>query len=143
MKRLCAALTFCFLSISGLSASTVYQFQTFDVPGGNSTEAQGINSAGDVVGYYSSSGGRLGFLFDPATNTFTNLNGPTGSSVIQANGINDNGAIVGTYRDSSNNTHGFLYANGQYTTIDASGAQYGTMPTGIITIAARLRSLML
>jgi probable HAF family extracellular repeat protein len=92
---------------------------------------RGINSAGDVVGYYSTVSGNLGFLYTPTTKTFTTLSGPAGASDIQAFGINSSGAIVGDYRDSSNNTHGFLYSSGTYTTIDGPGAQFGTFLTGI------------
>jgi probable HAF family extracellular repeat protein len=40
--------------------------------------------------------------------------------------VNNSGAIVGQYIDASGLTHGFLYRNGTFTTIDAPGA--GTNP---------------
>jgi probable HAF family extracellular repeat protein len=129
--KLWAALAVALISAGSLSATTMYNFQTFDVPGGSGDESWGINGAGQVVGYYSTANGNLGFLYNPTTQTYTTLTGPAGASDIRAFGINDNGAIVGDYRDSSNNTHGFLYANGTYQTIDGPGAQFGTTVTGI------------
>jgi probable HAF family extracellular repeat protein len=126
-----AALAVAFFSAGALSADTTYTFQTFSGPGGGGTEAWGINGAGDVVGYYTGTSSNLGFEYNPTSNTFTTLTGPSGASDIRAFGINDTGAIVGTYRDSANVTHGFLYSNGTYNTIDAPGAQFGTYVTGI------------
>jgi probable HAF family extracellular repeat protein len=126
-----AALAVVLFSAGALPADTVYSFQTFDVPGGSGDESWGINGAGDVVGYYSTTSGNLGFIFNPATNSYTSLTGPAGASDIRAFGINDSGAVVGDYRDSSNNTHGFLYANGIYQTINGPGAQFGTTVNGI------------
>jgi probable HAF family extracellular repeat protein len=129
--KLCAALAVALLSACALSATTMYSFQTFDVPGAFGDESWGINAAGQVAGYYSTAGGNLGFVYNPTTQNFTTLTGPAGASDIRAFGINDNGAVVGDYRDSSNNTHGFLYSNGTYQTINGPGAQFGTTVTGI------------
>src|SRR3984957_6023073 len=118
-----AALAVALLSAGALWAGPTYNFQTFNVPGGGGTQSWGINGAGDVVGYFSTANGNLGFEYNPTNQTFTTLTGPAGASDIRAFGINDSGAIVGDYRDSSNNAHGFLYSNGTYTTINGPGAQ--------------------
>jgi hypothetical protein len=126
-----AALALALFSARVLSAGPVYTFQTLTAPGGAGSEAWGINAAGDVVGYYSSANGNLGFLYNPVTQAFTTLTGPAGASDIQALGINDSGEIVGDYRNAANNTLGFVYSNGTYQTISAPGAQYGTIVSGI------------
>ncbi len=125
------ALAAVLFSAGTLSAGTIYNFQTFNGPGGANSEVWGINNAGDVVGYYVGANGNLGFEYNPSTQAYTSLAGPTGASDVQAFGINDNGVIVGTYRDNSNVTHGFVFANGNYQTIDGPGAQYGTQVNGI------------
>jgi probable HAF family extracellular repeat protein len=41
----------------------------------------------------------------------------------EASGINDSGQIVGVYRDAVG-SHGFLFENGSYTTLDVPGSTY-------------------
>ena len=45
--------------------------------------------------------------------------------------VNSSGTIVGWYTDTINKNHGFLYAGGTFTTIDAPGGTNGTSPNGI------------
>ncbi len=75
----------------------------------SSTEALGINDAGEIVGSYRDSSGTHGFLRDAAGN-FTAINDPSsGSFYTSAQGINDAGQIVGSYVDILKLTnHGFL-----------------------------------
>ena len=100
-----------------------------DPLGVNGTQATGINNLGQIVGAYYDSGNVLhGFLY--SNGTYTTLNDPLASSASTpqpnplllvgtvANGINNLGQIVGTYYDSNGLTHGFLYSNGTYTTLD-------------------------
>ena len=51
--------------------------------------------------------------------------------LICATGINNSGQIVGYYDDSSGNSHGFLYSNGTWTTLDDPLATKGTEAVGI------------
>jgi probable HAF family extracellular repeat protein len=63
------------------------------------------------------------------TYTYTTLDDPAGNGGTSPGGINDAGQIVGTYTvvtfshaNSFSTTHGFIYAGGTYTTLDAPGA---------------------
>ena len=86
-------------------------YTTIDDPNGmaNSTEAFGINDAGQIVGSYRDSSGTHGFLRD-ALGTFTTISDPSnGSFYTFAQGINDAGQIVGSFVDFRNlSNHGFL-----------------------------------
>jgi probable HAF family extracellular repeat protein len=62
--------------------------------------------------------------------TYTTLDDPSANNFTQAYGINASGQIVGEYIDASNHTHGFLYSNGTYTTLDGPLAT-GTIALGI------------
>jgi hypothetical protein len=94
----------------------------FDVPGFTITEAQSINEAGTIAGYYFSTGqpGRHGFIRDTA-GTITSFD-PPGSALTWVGGINFAGAIAGYYMDSSQQQHGFLRdPSGQFTSFDPPG----------------------
>ena len=81
-------------------------FVTIDFPGPLSTDALGINGAGQIVGRYVDASGTFhGFLRDKGA--FTTID-PPGSIFTQAIGINSRGEIVGDYLDSSGILHGFL-----------------------------------
>lgn len=69
-------------------------FTTIDVPGAGETTVSGINTAGDMVGWYSQAENTpsSGFLLSGANFTF--LNYPGGYSTV-ARSINDSGLIVG------------------------------------------------
>jgi probable HAF family extracellular repeat protein/autotransporter passenger strand-loop-strand repeat protein len=95
---------------------------------GYNTFAEGINKSGQIVGYYqvevSVNFQNHGFLYSGGT--YITLDDPLASNSnpkTTANGtiplrINAEGQVVGYYYDSSGNVHGFLYQNGQYTTLD-------------------------
>jgi uncharacterized membrane protein len=98
------------------------KFVSFDFPGAspNSTQPNGINLQGDIVGSYADNSGKAhGFLLRHGT--FRAVD-PPGTTFTFANGINLQGDIVGFYSDSSANGHGFLLKNGRFTTIDVPGA---------------------
>ena len=88
---------------SSVSAAP-YTFTTLDVPGASSTQARGINNAGQVVGDFIRSGVFHGFI--NTGGTFTTLDVP-GASFTGAGGINNAGQVVGFFRDSSGQ-HGFV-----------------------------------
>jgi probable HAF family extracellular repeat protein len=94
-----------------------FTFTTLDVPGASTTSAAGINSRGQIVGFYFDSvdGPVHGFLYDAGV--FTTLDVP-GAISTQAWGINPRGQIVGIYSDTERQQHGFLYDAGVFTTID-------------------------
>jgi probable HAF family extracellular repeat protein len=75
--------------------------------GTNGTAVSGVNSAGQIVGYYFDGSTRIhGFLYSGGT--YTTLDDPLGIRATFASGINDAGQIVGTYADGNGNEHGFL-----------------------------------
>lgn len=81
-------------------------YTQIDVPGSLSTECDGINSAGDIVGTYSDSAGIVrGFLL--SGNTYRTIMHP-GFRVTVARGINDFGQIAGS-AETSTTSIGFVY----------------------------------
>ena len=116
-------------------------------PSATDTLAQGINNKDQIVGYYNSdtigapifhgflySGGQYITLDDPSSNL--NKIGSSGSAVSTtgtvAMGINDKGNIVGYYYfDNSDRAKGFIFSNGNYTTIDDPLGVGGTFALGI------------
>lgn len=115
-------------AVAGFAEGVLYSngtYTTFNDPFATSdTNAFGINNAGQIVGYYSGSGGTHGFLYDPSIGpltdpkAWTTLDDPLvdSSQITTAFGINNTGEVVGTYYNDGQ--HGFLYAGGNYTTID-------------------------
>ena len=57
----------------------------------------------------------------PNSYTFSRVDVP-GSIATEIHGINDQGQIVGAYYGSDGRPHGFLLANGNFTTIDFPGS---------------------
>jgi len=53
---------------------------------------------------------------------FTPINFPLATST-SAFGISDAGEIAGYYSDTAGNTHGFVYADGAFSTVDVAGAR--------------------
>ena len=114
------------LVLSGSSVATV------DFPGAKFTELLGINYWGTIVGNYSSStfyGPDAAFKLK--NGVFTILHYP-GSTRTQVGGISDKGVIVGNYTDNQSLQHGFVLANGIYTTLDNPNTNNGlTLPYDI------------
>jgi hypothetical protein len=91
--------------------------------------AIGINDSGAIVGSFNN--GASAFLLQGSN--LTTFTAPNGIFTI-AGDINDSGAIVGIYLDPNFVSHGFLYENGVFTSIDdplASPLGEGTMVNGI------------
>src|SRR5579862_8662405 len=80
-------------------------FTTFNVPDANpgTTIAEGVNDAGQIVGYYRNSTGQHGFL--DANGVFSTIDVP-GSTSTTAMGINNTGQIVGS-TNIGGTPHGF------------------------------------
>jgi probable HAF family extracellular repeat protein len=91
----------------------VYIYTTLDAPlATTGTNTNGINDAGQIVGYSSDRTGDRGFLY--SNGTYTPLDEPKANSgETNPFGINAAGDIVGSYSDlntttGSGGSHGFL-----------------------------------
>jgi hypothetical protein len=113
-------------------------FTTIDVPGAAVTEINGINSAGDMAGFYGQStcGPDSGFLY--SNGAFTYFNYP-GQTLTVAAGINDSGLIVGSATqncDRRGTVVGYLYDGTTFTTLQDGGNTatygYGINNSGIV-----------
>jgi len=76
-------------------------YTLFSYPGSASTVARGISNTGLVTGFATSGSTQIGFIYDPASNTFTGITFPDGN-VVYAQGINGRGQVVGSVRLLSN-----------------------------------------
>src|SRR5262249_4724220 len=95
------------------------------VSGFGGLQWRGINSAGQIAGWYSNSSGKFGFLYSGGT--YTSLMDPAAHGsrppVTEAFGISDNTRTVGFFVSlnplvaQGNNEFGFLYSGGTYTTL--------------------------
>lgn len=87
-------------------------FVTFDVPfaGAEGTALNQLNNVGQSIGIYWDADGTHAFLND--SGTFIVL------PHTDATDINDRGQIVGNYADSDGVVHGFVLADGIFTTFD-------------------------
>ena len=126
MNSRCVALAI-LLSVAALTqaqtkiGSLKLTFTTIDVPGAGVTNVSGINTAGDMVGWYSQAVNTpsIGFLLSGGNFTF--LNYPTGYDTV-ARSINDSGVIAGYSGTNHDATSvGFTYAGGTFTTISFAG----------------------
>src|SRR5262249_38390059 len=103
-----------------LISAITYTYSQIKVPNSIATAAAGVNSSGQIVGWFNmSTGGPHGYLLD--SGTFTTLDYPHAASTV-ATSINDSGEIVGYYVGGGR-THGFTLINGQYTSFDYPGAK--------------------
>jgi hypothetical protein len=136
--RLVASVVF----ISGISSlqAQQYTFTNFDYPGGSNTAAYGINSSGQIAGYYYNAGWHS-FLRSSDGSTFTSFDYPGNSGSTLAHGINDSGQIVGSYPYDAAGS-GFLRSSdgSTFTSIDdpsafgvSNGGGFGTVAHGINT----------
>jgi uncharacterized membrane protein len=93
-----------------------------DLPASD-TSLSGINSSGEIVGYYDGNNGSAASqAFALSNGKFSNLNIPNAMGSI-ANGISDSGSIVGQYYTATSDWQGFLYIGGATTTLNFPGAQ--------------------
>ena len=105
-------------------------YTQLDFPGAAFTNsANGINSAGEIVGYwFDFSDTQHGFLLSGGT--YTRIDFP-GSAWSEARGINSAGQIVGVYGDAVGTSHGFLLSAGRFSSIDFPGAVGGSVAKAI------------
>jgi len=98
-------------------------------PGANITQLSNVNDLGVVAGYYQDSVVAFphGFVRQ-ADGTFLPFDVPNAAGT-QLYGVNNLGHIAGGYYDPDGTSHGFIYVNGQFTTIDFTGPN--TMVLGL------------
>ncbi|HKO20945.1 MAG TPA: hypothetical protein VJU82_18885 [Acidobacteriaceae bacterium] len=95
----------------------------------------GVNNLGQVVGSYTDSAGTTQSFLSTGGST-TELSYP-GAAATSARGINDQGEVVGYWAGTDDTfpgqsiAHGFVYANGVWSHLDATGGSNGTFVTGI------------
>lgn len=110
-----------------LATAYTTSFTTF-----SGTLANGINAAGQIVGFYYDATGSHGFLYSAATG-FSTLDNP-GTTDNGALGINASGQVVGGYADATG-SYGYLYTPGvgfsQVNDPKALGTNASTFASGI------------
>lgn len=84
------------------------QFKPVIVPGAVTLTATGINDAGDITGFSTSSGQTSSFLIRGGQ--LTSFTFPGGSNT-QSLGVNNHDQMVGSYDDGANVLHGFLLSD--------------------------------
>jgi probable HAF family extracellular repeat protein len=121
------------LILYACTAAADNRFTLIDYPNTGSTQAWGINSRGDIVGYYTGADNNShGFLMNGSH--FTPIDYP-GAAVTLINGINPQGDLVGEFGVTTTSPHhGFrLGADGVYSAFDYPGAT----TTSLVGINAR------
>ena len=120
--------------VATLSAAGPPVFTAIDVPGAILTNAQGINSQGDIVGTYNDAAGQQhGFM--RSGGRYRTIDFPNARATF-ARGINDSGDIVGTYQRQGETggvpSHGFLLTRrGGLLAVDYPG-HLNTIPQRIL-----------
>ena len=108
-------------------------YNSYQIPNGYNTYANGINGA-TIVGNYSDNNQLShGFTYTGGSLTYPvdYINGGL-TYQTQLQGINQSGIMVGFYLDSSNIPHGLIrYADGTFQTIDVIWGTLGTILYGI------------
>ena len=113
-----------------------HKFTTITVSGEGATSVTvaGINNHGDVVGFFTGSGGAQDAFLRTDGGTQTVLAYP-GATMTQAFGVNDSGEVVGTYTvgtGSSAMTHGFTWtASGSFHALDDPNGVGATTVNGV------------
>lgn len=130
---------------SSVSTSLNLTFTTIDVPGASITQINGINTAGDMVGFYGQNGigPDSGFLY--SNGAFTSFDYP-GQTVTVPGGINDSGLIVGYATQNADQRRfvvAFLYDGATFTTFKDGNNQatYGQGINNAGIVVGRVGSL--
>src|SRR5215510_14438358 len=115
MRPLQARLTYSVLFLIGMlfslpySTAQAYSVRDLGALDGDYSQAQAINSSGQVVGDAATSGPGGAFLY--GNGKMSSL-GTLGGSISLARGINRWGDVVGYSTTSLNRYHAFLWSNG-------------------------------
>ena len=94
-----------------------HDYSFYGVPGAvNGVQAGGINNRDQITGYYIDSSGLPKGFFKDGPN-FTTIAAP-GALYTVAFGINNLGVVAGLYVNPDTTHHGYLWSEGQFTTVD-------------------------
>jgi uncharacterized membrane protein len=132
----CGIVALCLVTLAttGAARARSLAFSTLDFPGAVSTNAQGINAQGEIVGGYTDTAGRShGYLLSGGQ--FQSIDVPNARATL-ARGIGPAGDIVGSYVAQVETTnvpaHGFLLNNrGEFSAVDFPG-HINTIPQRIL-----------
>ena len=98
-----------------------FQFQNIDLPGAQSTFADGINDRGQIAGFFQDFAGDIhGYVADGSD--FHIVDFPNARGTFPTAISNSGNIVVGAYRDSSGRGHGFTFEGRVFTSIDFPGA---------------------
>src|ERR1700688_1777474 len=126
------------------ASAQTFTFASINVPGGFNTEARGINSSGEIAGFYQtnttctetvldirymSSCSKHGFTY--INGTYKTVDVPGAISTV-VNGLNDYGDLVGTYTTNDGGIYGFLWLHtGTIKQINAPQQGYLAIPMSV------------
>jgi len=114
-----AAVGMMMTSLAAEAQTSYYTVTTVDVPGATDTALDGINDAGQIVGYATGpSGAEYGFL--DTNGSFARVN--DGTLWTQLNGINSAGKAVGWNELNSGWDNGVIDVGGTFTSLAVPGA---------------------
>lgn len=108
-----------------------YRFVNINVANSNWIQANGVNNAGQVVGWYQdSSNTPHGFVWQKGVLQTLDYPGSTGTHF---NGINNRGVVIGAYFDFGFNWHAFTYtlSSKSWTELPAIPDYSSNLPAGI------------
>src|SRR5216683_7113621 len=93
-------------SASAGAQTLAFTFTQLDVPGSVSTEADGINAQGEIIGFFVDKTNKPhGFLHQPATFKQLDFTATTATRTVA---INDAGVIAGSFTDTAGVQHGLV-----------------------------------
>ncbi len=108
-----------YIGTAGLFGNTFTDINGL-LPTNQNSQATGINSAGNAVGFYlPTADTSIGFL---DTGGAISSIDPFGSTFTQALGINNTGEIVGFYTDANGVQHGYTDIGGIFSSFDPAGS---------------------
>ena len=119
-------LTLLFCSATLTYAARRSGFTSFDFPGAIETQGGGITAAGEILGRYVSTDGKL-HAFVLQKGNFTSIDFP-GADFTDAGWINSRGQIVGTYGFVDGKVLAYRLSAGTFTSIEYPGADVGGPP---------------
>jgi probable HAF family extracellular repeat protein len=102
-----------------LFSNNTYTTLDYPDPLVNGTSCNAINSAGTIVGWYTTDQTENGFMYQ--NGTYSLLNFP-GATATLPTAINNSGVVAGAFQEANGNSHGFTYQNGTFSQVDVPQA---------------------